>query len=611
MTTYDTETVEAAAALLEIRRRASQQAATSEIWVPRSKVQQAAIDSPAQELFYGGAAGGGKSDLLLGLALTKHYRSLILRREFPTLTAVIERSRELLQSTKASYNAQAHFWRGIPAPKIRQPDGTIFHQTRTLEFGSVKNEDDKSKYQGRDHGLKGFDELPQFSPTQYTFIIGWNRAVNPYERERIVATGNPPLTAEEAWVIKYFGPWLDARYKGNGGPAKPGELRWFTVIDGKDTEVDAGSEFTYKGITVRPRSRTFLPARLTDNNILLQRGYADVLNSMPEPLRSLLLFGDYNADYALQDDPWQVIPSAWYDAAVERWRAAQNQLPSFGLTRIGVDAATTNDRFVIARLFGNYFDELIVHPGSSTPDGIAGARKVVEALGLDPDVINMTAPTAGMYAREIPLNIDIIGPGSDVAGILRDRGFTVFGMHGNAASHFRDQGGYMKMLNLRAEMYWRFREALDPTYGDGLMIPDDEELREEMLAPRWEATPHGVQIEDKIDLRKRLGRSPDKADALVQTYIDMAARKHQSVPNSSSGRAGFPGMAYDPGATAHQTGHTGDKKRRKDGSTGRRSLPDNPYPDGPPTTQSTNVSAHPVPVRGPDGEIRYVWEPYE
>ena len=41
------------------------------------------------------------------------------------------------------------------------------------------------------------------------------------------------MTAEGAWVISYWGPWLDP---GHPNPAKPGELRWFTTIDGKDVE---------------------------------------------------------------------------------------------------------------------------------------------------------------------------------------------------------------------------------------------------------------------------------------------------------------------------------------------------------------------------------------
>jgi hypothetical protein len=608
---YDEDTRMAAAALLEMKRREQSLKRISGLWEPQSEAQRMALASPAQELFFGGAAGGGKSDLLLGAALTRHWKSIILRREFPQMRAIVERSRDLLASTDASYNEQQHFWKKIPAPRIRRRDGSVFHQYRTLEFGNCKHEDDKGKYQGRDHGLKGFDELPQFTRSQYTFIIGWTRSSNPFERERVIATGNPPLTQEEAWVVPYFGPWLDARYKGNGGPARPGELRWFTQIDGKDVEVDNNKPFTIRGIVLRPRSRTFLPARLTDNPILMQKGYADVLNAMPEPLRSLLLFGDYDASYALQDDPWQVIPTAWIDAAMQRWKDYGNNLPNAPLTRIGQDTATNNDRFVIVKLYGDYYyDEIITHPGSSTPNGIEGAKKVVEALGLDPNAITGLNPVDGVYENVVPINLDILGGGSDVATILRDRGFKVYGFHGNAKSGRTDATGYIHYVNLRAEMYWEFRNALDPTYGSGICLPPDEELREELAAPRWIPTIHGIQIEDKLEIRKRLGRSPDKADSVVMAWLDMEKRSAHDVPVSSSVRGvGVGGSTPLPAQMAQRSTH--DQRRDRRSPKGQASAPVDPYAHGRqyPQTTTVNMGARPVPVRDTNGEVRYVWEP--
>lgn len=401
-------------------------------------------------------------------------------------------------------------------------------------------------------------------------------------------------------------------------------MRWFAQIDGKDTEVDAGAEFHYKGLLIRPRSRTFLPARLSDNPVLLQRGYADVLNAMPEPLRSLLLFGDYDASYALQDDPWQVIPSAWVDAAIRRGRALGNALPAAGLTRIAADSATVSDRFIIAKLYGDVYDDLLVQPGSSTPDGIAGARAIAEAMGLDPNAIRQDDPTGGVYGRAIPINIDILGGGSDVATILRANGFTVYGIHGNAASHARDSTQYFSFVNLRAEMYWQFREALDPTYGEGICLPDDDELREELLAPRWVPTVRGIQIEDKVEIRKRLGRSPDKADAVVMARVDMAARMAHAVPTSHSTRAGGVGgvgsvadMATILAQPPVQPRDTRRDKRKQlqpspsnphPGFGGPRVPPGDPYGDGRlfPQTQSVSIGPRPIPVRGPDGEVRYI-----
>src|SRR5688572_18976865 len=70
-------------------------------WIPdpRNKPQCAAYESEADVIGYGGAAGGGKTDLLLGFAGTKHYRSIIFRRVFPLLEGIEARSREIFNST--------------------------------------------------------------------------------------------------------------------------------------------------------------------------------------------------------------------------------------------------------------------------------------------------------------------------------------------------------------------------------------------------------------------------------------------------------------------------------------------------------------------------------
>src|SRR5690606_36015276 len=78
----------------------------------------------------------------------------------------------------------------------------------------------------------------------FTFIKTWNRTTTLGQRCRVVATGNPPTTAEGLWVIEYWGPWLDPRHP---NPAKPGELRWYVEMDdGRDAEVPcSGVFFTY------------------------------------------------------------------------------------------------------------------------------------------------------------------------------------------------------------------------------------------------------------------------------------------------------------------------------------------------------------------------------
>src|SRR5262249_18377767 len=150
------------------------------------------------------------------------------------------------------------------------------------------------------------------------------------QRCRVVATGNPPTSSEGEWVIRYWAPWLDPQHH---DPAAPGELRWFARVDDKDVEVEGGKPFRHKGETITPRSRTLIRGRVTDNRVLMDRGYMGVLQSQPEPLRSQMLYGDFSI--GLKDDAWQVIPTAWVRAAQARWRPDGHG--GALLTALGVD----------------------------------------------------------------------------------------------------------------------------------------------------------------------------------------------------------------------------------------------------------------------------------
>lgn len=449
----------------------------SPIWAPLPGPQTEAWLSDADELFYGGSAGGGKSDLLIGLSITAHSRSRLFRREGSQMLGIIDRSREIIGS-QGDYNGSSHIWR--------------LADKRVIELAGVKDEADKRKFQGRPADFLGFDEITEFLPSQYRFLIGWNRSTIPGQRCRVVTTGNPPTSAEGEWVIRYWAPWLDAQHP---KPAEPGELRWFAVVDGEDVEVADGCVFVHKGEAIQPRSRTFIPARLSDNPFLMNTGYAAVLQGMPEPLRSQMLYGDF--EIGTKDDPWQVIPTAWVRAAQARWRPELK--PDGPMTTVGVDVARGGkDKSVLAPRWGSWFGPLDRHPGKDTPDGQEGRRLVGQAL---------------LEGGEA--NIDVIGVGASWYDMCRDAG-----LHANAVNFAEgcdqlDRTGVLRFINLRAYCYWSMREALDPEKGDGIMLPDDAELRSDLCAPKWTMRTNGIQIESKEDIVKRIGRSPDAGDAVV------------------------------------------------------------------------------------------------
>jgi len=468
--------------------------------------------SQADELFYGGAAGGGKSDLLLGLAFTAHTDSIIFRREykqFTGATGLIDRSKKIAGEF-GRYNGMEMTWRGLPG-------------NRSLEFGAVQYEKDVVKYRGRPHDLVAFDELTEFTERQYRFLIGWARTTNPSQRVRVVGAGNPPSHQEGRWVNDYWGPWLN---KDHLRPAKPGELRYFAVIDGEDVEVDGPELFEYNGETIIPKSRTFIPALLKDNPFLSDGTYEQQLQGLPEPLRSQLLYGDFTI--GIEDDPWQVIPMDWVLQAQARGR--ERERPDTPVSAIGVDVARGgDDTTAIEFRYDNWFDEIIEYPGSATPDGPTAAYLVVEAM-IDRDVevtvqYNAQGEVVGVTAPDVPINVDVIGIGSSVYDTLMGWGLNAVAVVASEGSDARDRTGLLPMRNLRAELWWSMREALDPDDGDDIALPDDDELRADLCTPKYKVTTSGIQIEDKEAIRKRIGRSTNKGDATVQARMsEISAR---------------------------------------------------------------------------------------
>ncbi len=472
------------------------------LWTPLPGPQTDAYHCLADELFYGGAAGGGKTDLLLGLSVTAHRRSIIFRREFPQLRGIIERSHEIIGAV-GGFNGQEHLW--------RLPGGRI------IEFGAVQHELSVNKYQGRPHDLKGFDEICHFTEGQYRFLNGWKRTADPRQRVRTVCTGNPPTSAQGRWVVSYWAPWLDEAHP---HPALPGELRWFAVIDGEDTEVDGPEPIMHAGEMIVPRSRTFIPARVEDNPYYMTTGYKAQLQALPEPLRSQMLAGDFNA--VTDDDPWQVIPTRWVTQAQERWQSTPR--PMMHLSAIGVDVARGGkDQTVLARRYGTWFAPLEKHLGRATPDGGSVAALVMKALG-----------TTGV------VNIDVIGVGASAYDTLRGNKAPVVGINFAAGSEAHDLSHKLGFVNVRAELYWRLREALDPDKGEGLCLPPDPELLADLCAPRWELRARGIQVEAKEDIVKRLGRSTDCGDAVV---LALAATGYHGKLPPARGKPAMAGIA--------------------------------------------------------------------
>lgn len=508
------------------------------VWLPNPGWQTIAINSSADEMFFGGEPGGGKSFLTIGAAVTRHKNSIVFRREFSQIKG-LEEAAETILGTRDGYNASNHIWR-IPGP-----DG------RVLEFGSVPHEANKTRYQGRAHDLKAFDEITQFTKSQYKYLTLWLRSSDPNQRTRIIATGNPPDSPAGLWVIEYWGPWLDRNHH---DPAEPGELRWpVPSEEGSDKEtffrtreaaMDHVAKFKkppldHEGKLLPPRSRTFVPGKLEENPEYVKSGYQSVLAYTSKELQGLAA-GDFKS--GLKDHPNQTIPSAWIEDAQQRWTPR----PPVGvpMTAIGVDVAQGgDDETVLAPRHDAWFAPLIAVPGVETPKPSDVSALVVKNRRDQAAVI---VDCGGGY-------------GGGVVEFLGQNGIASVPHKGANKAHGRTKDRQHSFVNKRAEVWWRFREALDPDQfgGSPVALPDDAAVKSDLAAPHFFITPRGIQIEDKEETKKRIGRSPDKGDAVVMSWSE----GQEALRRGISGPGSMPGGARDRPAFAN-VGHAAAKRRR-------------------------------------------------
>jgi len=352
-----------------------------------------------------------------------------------------------------------------------------------------------------------FDEISDFTESQYRFIIGWNRTTKQGQRCRVLATGNPPTTPEGLWVLRYWAPWVDENHP---NPAEPGELRWFTTIAGEDTEVDGIGPHMIHGEEIIARSRSFIPSKLEDNPDLSDTNYGSVLASLPDGLRAAYKEGRFSS--ALKDNEFQVIPTTWILSAQARWK--KDGYKDFAMTSMAFDpAGGGNDSEELIWRHGGWYAQPITASGKVTSDGSRAAGVIVQ------------------YRREgAPVVVDVGGGyGGAVTQRLSDNHIKAVAFNGTNASSGKSIDGKLGFYNKRAESWWRFREALNPDQEGGSVIalPPSAEMRADLASPRWELTARGVKIESKDEIRKRLGRSPGKGDVVVmglQAGTEIASR---------------------------------------------------------------------------------------
>jgi hypothetical protein len=481
-------------------------------WVATAGPQLQAYFCPADILLYGGSGGAGKSDLLCGLAMTAHRQSLLMRQQYNDLDALTERC-ILINGTRQGFN-------GSNPPSFKTADG------RFIQFTGAKTEG----WQGAAFDLKGFDEAVQILQSIIRFHLGWIRSTDEKQRKRAVLATNPPVNSIGDWIIPMFAPWLDITHQ---NPAKHGELRWYVKDpDGNDFEVPDNRPYQFPGQdrAVEPMSRTFIPGKLVDNPYLMRTGYQAVLDNLDEPLRSAVRDGNFMA--ARKDQAYQVLPTEWVRAAQKRW--TKDVAAEIPMTCLAVDVGGGGmDRVAVARRHGAWFDKLIIKPGKECPDGSSQAGLVASVRR---DGCGVVVDVGGGY-------------GGDLVGRLKDNDVAAVKYNGSAGSTSRAKDGSGRIfLNKRAESWWRFREGLNPDQPGGSIIalPDDPEMLAELTAVTYIPDILRIQIEDKKDVAARLGRSPDKGDAIIMAYApgEASSVKQRTTRAMGNARAATANVGY-------------------------------------------------------------------
>lgn len=499
-------------------------AADKRIFYPTPGPQFEAFVSEADIIGYGGAAGGGKTYLVSGLALTQHKRSVIFRQNKNQTQKFVQDFGEMIGSSDG-YSSQNSQWR---------------YDGRLIEFGGLEDPMEHQKWQGRDHDLKAYDEATQMREFDVRYTMGWNRSPDPAQRCRTLLTFNPPTTAEGRWVIRFFAPWLDRTHP---NPAKDGEIRYFTTIgSNQDYEVDGPEPFVVKpdadGVLkpcydfdptayteediIRPKSRTFITARVTDNPYYMATGYMQTLQSLPEPLRSQMLKGDFMA--GVEDAENQLIPTMWVELAQARWKEATSN-PAWKwpeMNAIGVDAARGGNMGGTTGSIGK--DKMVIACRHDAPN-LRIIANLISIKGVDVNTGNLAAAEViKVRKHSAPVQLDVAAIGTSVLDALNEQQIHTVPLNGAAQSTGRTKSGNLKFANRRAEFHWRMREALDPEAEVPLALPPDPELLADLTAPRWSLKSNGIVVEPKADIKKRIGRSPDKGEACMYANIDTPKR---------------------------------------------------------------------------------------
>lgn len=201
-----------------------------------------------------------------------------------------------------------------------------------------------------------------------------------------------------------------------------------------------------------------------------------------------------------------LIPLNLVEAAQERWQELE-AMPE-KLTSIGVDVGRTGDETVLALRCGDVITELRTFQNRSTMETAGNVARLLDERG-------------GIGV------IDVIGIGAGVYDRLRemDKRVVPFNAGGRAFEDGTPLDEVRRFANARARAWWAMRDLLSGDNGHTICLPPDDLLTADLTAPTQRVTSIGAvaiddpeRVEGKDTIRKRLGRSTDRGDAVIMAF---------------------------------------------------------------------------------------------
>ncbi len=213
-----------------------------------------------------------------------------------------------------------------------------------------------------------------------------------------------------------------------------------------------------------------------------------------------------------------LIPLYWIEEAFRRFSEMEghvrNQIKNSQKLKIGQDVAGLGrDDSVKIERYGSLVDSIETMANDSKDQTIHMQIAGILKSRLDQD---RQLKQMDNYAF-----VDTIGEGAGVQSRLVEQGYNnaVSTKFSENATGLKDETGYLEFQNMRAYLFWKVREALNPNSDQPLAIPYNSKLLEEATSVIWKFNSNGkIQIESKEEITKRLGRSPDILDALANTF---------------------------------------------------------------------------------------------